>query len=793
MRLFEKIVYLSVLTKKLIPMIDFLPFSKVRFTTILVVLIFHSMFSFSENKYNIIPYPQQLIPQSGSFVFNTNTRIICDVKQTDILKLATQFLEHFQIVSALKLNISPFQADTANAVIFEKTKIENPEGYQLTISDKTIRIKADSPIGFFYALQTMYQLMPVEIYGQKKIGLKKWSVPAVQIADAPRFAYRGLHLDVCRHFFPIEFIKEYIDAMAIHKLNYFHWHLTDDQGWRIEIKKYPKLTEIGSKRDETLIGYYFSRSPQLFDGKPYGGFYTQAEAREIVAYARDRFITVIPEIEMPGHAQAAIASYPYLSCTRNPNLKVATKWGVFPDVFCPRDSTFKFLEDVLTEIMDIFPGMFIHIGGDECPKDRWKACPDCQALIKKEGLKDENELQSYFIKRIERFVNSKGRQIIGWDEILDGGLAPNATVMSWRGVRGGIAAAKNGNDVIMTPSAQCYFDHYQSNPVTEPVTIGGYLPLEMVYRYEPVPTELNADEAKHILGAQANLWTEYMPESENVEYMAFPRISALSEMLWSTRANRNWDLFRNRMTVQMERYKQLNINASKAFYDVQFKTNFTSDNQIQITLSCDCPNAQIQYEINGKKTLYKAPFILKETTNVSVKSFVNGHELGKTNTQRFVVSKITGISYTKTPNNTWYDGGNINALTDGVLGNNVVYTQWVGTSHGKDAEIIVDLKKTQSIDRFSAGFLHAPALCVVLPSTLKVYGSVDEKNYKFLSEYQIARSLSPTWEIVRPVLSFDAVKIRFLKIEINSGGNCLPESPGTAEGSLIFMDEIGAW
>jgi len=774
-------------------MIELLSFSKVRFKVILTILILHFMLSFSANKYNIIPYPQQLIPQSGSFVFNANTRVICDLNQPEIRKLATQFSEHFQVVSALKLNVSPFQADTTNTLIFENTKTENPEGYQLTVTNKTIRIKAGSPNGFFYALQSLYQLMPVEIYGRKKVVLKTWSVPAVQIADAPRFAYRGLHLDVCRHFFPVEFIKKYIDAMAIHKLNYFHWHLTDDQGWRIEIKKYPKLTEVGSKRDETLIGYYFGRSPQLFDGKPYGGFYTQAEAREIVAYARERFITVIPEIEMAGHAQAAIASYPFLSCTKDPTIKVATKWGVFPDVFCPRDSTFKFLEDVLTEIMDIFPGKFIHIGGDECPKDRWKTCPDCQALIKKEGLKDENELQSYFIKRIERFVNSKGRQIIGWDEILDGGLAPNATVMSWRGVRGGIAAAKNGNDVIMTPSAQCYFDHYQSNPVTEPVTIGGYLPLEMVYRYEPVPTELNADEAKHILGAQANLWTEYMPESDNVEYMAFPRVSALSEMLWSTRENRNWDLFRNRMNVQMERYKLLNINASKAFYDVQFKTNLTADNQLQITLSCDCPNAQIQYEINGKKTLYKAPFILKETTNLTAKSFVNGQQTGKANTQRFVVSKLTGLSYTKTPNNTWYDGGNINALTDGDLGNNVVYTQWVGTAHGKDAEIIVDLKKTQSIERFSAGFLHAPALCVVLPSALKVYGSEDGTNYTLLTDYSISASLSPTWEIFRPVLTFDAVKVRFLKIEINSGGNCPPESPGTAEGSMIFMDEVGAW
>jgi len=432
---------------------------------------------FAANEYNIIPFPQEIISQSGTFSFNKKTVILCSFQQTEKLKIAQQFSDQFALVSGMKLQVLDISSgtDTTNSIIFQTKSVpgQSPEAYRLQINQKTIRIEAQTGNGFFYALQTLYQLMPVEIYGYKKSGILKWSAPAVQIYDAPRFAYRGLHLDVCRHFFPVEFIKKYIDAMAIHKLNSFHWHLTEDQGWRIEIKKYPLLTEIGSKRDETLKGYYYENFPQQFEKKSYGGFYTQDEAKEIVAYAKERFITVIPEIELPGHAQAAIAAYPFLSCNQDSSVKVESRWGIFPEVYCPRESTFTFLEDVLTEVMAIFPSNYIHIGGDECPKDRWKTCPDCQKIIKTLNLMDENGLQSYFVERIEKFVNSKGRRIIGWDEILDGGLAPNATVMSWRGIQGGIAAAKSGHDVIMTPGTHCYFDKYQADPTTEPTTIGG--------------------------------------------------------------------------------------------------------------------------------------------------------------------------------------------------------------------------------------------------------------------------------------------------------------------------------
>ena len=753
------------------------------------------MYSFSENKYNIIPYPQELIPRSGEFIFNSETRILCDLKQPDILKLAKQFSAQFQMVSGKNLKVTEIlNADTTNSIVFQKTtNFQNPEEYRLNILPKTVRIQASSPNGIFYGLQSLYQLMPVEIYGTKKILSKKWSTPAAQITDAPRFGYRGLHLDVSRHFFPIEFIKKYIDAMAIHKMNNFHWHLTDDQGWRIQIKKYPKLTEIGSKREETLIGYYFAHYPLQFDGKQYGGYYTQDEAREIVAYARDRFITVIPEIEMPGHAQAAIAAYPYLSCNQDSTIKVATKWGIFPDIFCPRDTTFRFLEDVLTEIMDIFPSKYIHIGGDECPKDRWKKCPDCQLLINKFNLKDENGLQSYFTHRIEKFLNSKGRQIIGWDDILDGGLAPNATVMSWRGTRGGIAAAKAGHNVIMTPSAYCYFDHYQSDPVTEPTAIGGYLPLEMVYRYEPVPSELTTNESKYILGAQANLWSEYLLTNERVEYMAFPRVSAIAEVLWSTKTNRNWDLFCTRIPTELERYKQLNIKPSNVFYDVNFNSAITKDNKIEVTLSCDFHEASIHYKINGRTFNYTHPFILSESSTVSAFSIFKGRQYGKTITKSYIISKLTGLNYTKNINNTWYDGGSINALTDGIPGNTVTYSQWVGVGHGKDVELIFDLKDTLSIHKLSIGLLQATALCVVLPSEMKVFGSTNGLEYKLLALKQIQGSKSTGWEMFRPEVIFNPTQIRYLKLALKSAGDCPGDCPDRMDGSMIFMDEIGAW
>ncbi len=485
----------------------------------------------------IIPAPLEMQVQSGQFVIDTSTRITYD-SESD--RKVAEFFRTY-VKEALQVTI-PVQSGTAgkSAIYFSSKNtddISHPEGYTVDVAADHIHLHGKDA-GLFYAMQSLVQLLPKKNEGQL-------AIPAVSISDEPRYQYRGLHLDVCRHMFPVSFIKKYIDFIAAYKLNNFHWHLTEDQGWRIEIKKHPKLTEVGAYRDQTLIGNY--RRPGDFDGTRYGGFYTQDEVKEILAYAAERHVNVVPEIELPGHALAALASYPQLGCGDHPGpYKTAETWGVFDDVFCAgKEETFAFLEDVIDEVIALFPSEYIHIGGDECPKTRWKECPHCQKRIKDEGLKDEHELQSYFIQRMEKYINTKGRRIIGWDEILEGGLAPNATVMSWRGEDGGIAAAKQGHDVIMTANSYgLYFDHKQGpDPNREPLNIGGYSSLEKVYTADPTPKALSEAEQKHILGVQANMWTEYIETGKKVEFMLLPRLYALSEIAWTTPSRKNWKDF----------------------------------------------------------------------------------------------------------------------------------------------------------------------------------------------------------------------------------------------------------
>ncbi len=518
----------------------------------------------TENVYPVIPKPVKMEPQKGRFLFTGDTRIIY-YPGNDELQDIGEFLSGL-VSRPVDFTVAVMPADEnvsePNTVFFslDTTLDLNDEGYLLNIDTRAIEIKAKTPQGIFYGVQTLRQLLPPQVEGQAKMDAAALSVPCVKIEDQPRFAYRGLHLDVGRHFFSKDFILRYLDLMALYKYNTFHWHLTEDQGWRIEIKKYPELTKVGSCRKETLVGHWGGKKKYEYDGKEYCGYYTQEDVKEVVAHAKDLYITVIPEIEMPGHSLAALASYPQLGCTGGP-YEVATHWGVFKDIYCAgNDSTFKFLEDVLTEVMELFPSHYIHIGGDEAPKDRWKKCPKCQARIKAEGLKDEEELQSYFISRIEKFLNAHGRDIIGWDEILQGGLAPHATVMSWRGIKGGIAAAKMHHDVIMTPGSYCYFDHYQADPKKEPLAIGGYLPLEKVYSYEPVPKELSPEEQKYILGAQGNVWTEYMATPDYVEYMVYPRACALAEVDWTPAGEKDYDDFQQRLKGNLEHLKAMGVN-----------------------------------------------------------------------------------------------------------------------------------------------------------------------------------------------------------------------------------------
>jgi hexosaminidase len=512
----------------------------------------------AQTNLSIIPVPEKVEPLEGAFVVNTGTRI----HAPELAKQVAHFLASLLRAStgaSLPVDDTPETTANAIALVIDPDAAPGNEGYVLRVSPDRVEILAAHAQGLFYGVQTLRQLLPAEVERDAQVREAAWAIPAVSIEDAPRFRWRGLHLDVGRHMYSVEFIKKFLDLMALYKLNVFHWHLTEDQGWRIEIKQYPKLTEIGSKRAASPL----PADRNKLDGKPYGGYYTQDEIKEVQAYAQERFITIVPEIEMPGHAVAALASYPELGCVGK-DYTVYTYWGITEDVFCAgNEEVFSFLENVLTEVLDLFPGEYIHIGGDECPKARWEACPKCQERIRQEGLKDEHELQSYFIRRIEKFLNAHGRRLIGWDEILEGGLAPNATVMSWRGAAGGIEAAEAGHDVVMTPNVYCYFDYYQSeDQENEPPAIGGYLPLSKVYAFEPT-AGISEDKAHRVLGGQGNIWTEYMPTSEQVEYMAYPRALALSEVLWSTPAAQNYDDFFHRLAAHLQRLDQLDVNYRK--------------------------------------------------------------------------------------------------------------------------------------------------------------------------------------------------------------------------------------
>jgi hexosaminidase len=510
---------------------------------------------------SIIPRPTNLKPGDGAFTLQSTTTIITDRATNGVGRLLADALAPATGYK-LRLHSGGVANSARNVIVLHLDPALSrlgDEGYTLDVTPERVMIRAAKAGGVFYGMQSLRQLFPPQIFARERQPGLEWRAPAVTIEDSPRFGWRGAMLDVCRHFRPVEDVLKFIDLLAIHKMNSFHWHLTDDQGWRIEIKRYPKLTSVGSMRKETRVGHELSKENKGFDGKPHGGFYTQADIRRVVAYARERFINIVPEIEMPGHAQAALAGYPELGNTGE-KVEVGTYWGIYKHVFNADEPTIVFLQNVLKEVLTLFPSKFIHVGGDEVLMDEWKASPAAQARMKALGLKDEHELQSYFIKRMDEFLTSQGRRLIGWDEILEGGLAPGATVMSWRGVKGGIAAARAGHDVVMSSTTHLYFDYAQSKDPGEPLSIGGFVPFDKVYSFDPVPSELTAAEAKHILGAQCQLWTEYMPTMSQVEYMAYPRICALSEVVWTPKEGKNWENFDRRMDTHEQRLRALGVN-----------------------------------------------------------------------------------------------------------------------------------------------------------------------------------------------------------------------------------------
>lgn len=784
------------------------------------------------NEYNVVPLPNQMVPQQGRFELNKKVKVITAACLPEVKAVADSLIQQLSLTAGITLQqTDKEQADTP-AIAFITRKGMPKEGYQLSVTPTRITITASQPNGFFYGVQTLYQLLPPAVYGKVKEKKAEWSVPAVEIEDAPRFAYRGLMLDVCRHFSELDYIYKFIDMLAAHKMNTFHWHLTDDQGWRIEIKKYPKLTEIGSKRKETLVDYYYTNFPQVFDGKVYGNyFYTQEQVKAVVAYAASKYITVIPEIEMPGHAIAAIASYPELSCTPDTTYDVTGTWGVFDQVYCPKEETFEFLEGVMDEVMALFPSTYIHVGGDECPKTAWKSCAHCQALIQKLGLKDdttpnavdgkkhskEEKLQSYVITRMEKYLNSKGRNIIGWDEILEGGLAPNATVMSWRGVEGGMNAAKAGHNAIMTPGAFAYLDHYQEDPEFAATTIGGYNTLKKTYSYNPVPDDAEELVKKHIIGVQGNIWNEYIQNNDRRDYQTFPRAIALAETGWTLNEQKDWKNFCQRMTAEFDRMDVMKVKACRNFFDVNINTHADSTGVLNVLLETFYPQADIHYTTDGSEptsqsALYTQPFALKGAIDLKAAAFYQEKKLGKVSHKPLYGNLISGKSFTATPGLEGMTGDTMDendalgmdkttfGLTNGKRGNAASYNPWTSftmTDLCKEVVFIVNLEKPTSIRKIVFGTLFNPAYRILPAKAASVEVSTDGNHYVKVAEATFTHSFPKQGrKAFTDSLTFVPVQATFLKVTFQNGGtlrngiDCRRDTPGEIIQADLFLDEI---
>lgn len=657
-----------------------------------------------------------------------------------------------------------------------------PEWYQLSVRPDGITVTAPSEEGLFRGSRTLVQLL--------EQGRGTGTLPCLTITDWPRFPWRGMHLDACRHFWSVEFTKKYIDLLARYKMNSFHWHLTEDQGWRIEIKARPKLTEVGAWRKGSQVGPYARLE---YDTIPYGGFYTQEQIREVVAYAAARHINVVPEIELPGHALAALAAYPHLGCTGGP-YEVQRGWGVFEDVFCAgNDSVVQFLADVIAEVVELFPGPYIHIGGDECPKVRWKECSKCQQRIESEGLADEHELQSWLIKYIEKIiVIGYDRQIIGWDEILEGGLPPTAAVMSWRGTEGGIAAARSGHDAVMSPGSHCYFDHYQGDPANEPLAFGGYTTVQKVYSYEPIPAELKPEEQKYILGAQGNVWTEYILTPEHVEYMAVPRMLALAEVLWTPKEKRNESHFIQRLESEFPKLEAMQVNASKSLYQVSIRPkqgpkpgeiavemNLASGGSFSMT-----EMAPPYDESMAGLAVYSAPVIINSDRELH--GWIQREGLtGPISKRRFLFNLATARPITlSVPPNERYNEGGAFTLVDGITAQEKrVSTEWLGWKEG--VTITLDLGSVQDIRYIGIGALNETHSWIHLPERVDFSISMDSNSFMPIGPSEVKAGAG------RNAFSIDKVgKARYVRLTVQHRGNIPEGFPGAGNPAWLFLDEI---
>ena len=749
----------------------------------------------STANYEIVPAPEMITnPQTEAdkpFVLTSDTKLIYSEGDTALQQYAGFLQEYIKKQTGIEVKVAPNQNDEANTIsLSQNYSNDNKEAYQVTITANNITINGASKAGTFYGVQFLRKSIPVQ-------KVSKVTFPAKIITDKPYFAYRGAHLDSARHFFSADSVRIYIDMLALHNINKFHWHLTDDQGWRFESKKYPELTVVGSTRSQTMLGKEWNK----FDGKPHGGFYTQQEMKELVKYAAERNITIIPEIDLPGHMVAVLATYPKLGCTGGP-YKVRETWGVAEDVLCAgNDETYDFIKNILEEVTEIFPSEYIHIGGDECPKNSWKKCPKCQAKIKALGIKGDTKhtaeeyLQSHVISFAEEVLAKKGRKMIGWDEILEGGLAPNATVMSWRGIGGAIEAAKSNHDAIMTPMSFCYFDFYQTDKTDkEPLAIGNYLPVERVYSFNPYPEALNKEQQKHILGVQANIWTEYIQTFKHVEYMALPRMAALAEVQWVTPTKpKNYQEFLQRLMRLLPIYEVEGYTYAKHIFDLRAEVKPGVD-EINVTFSC-LQDTPIYYTTDGSEptknsNVYKEPLKLTQNTNLKAKVF--GKEGESEFNQEFFFNKATvrPIEFLSKPTQNYAYNGAITLVDGRKGGTNSRSSEWLGFSEAP-CEALIALKDNTLVKEVSFNAFIETGDWIYPPTNFEVWGSKDGKNYELLGKESYALPKEHFKEIKTYTLSFPAKEVTYLKVKINEV-NKIPAFHEGAAGKpgFLFIDEI---
>jgi hexosaminidase len=731
--------------------------------------------------------PQPVRAKAGGAPFLLTSRTVVHSGPGLKLSGAELFRQYVRTVGHLTLSPQPRAAGGTTDGIYlrlDSQAVTHSEGYRLVVTPHRITITGHDEAGVFYGLQSLSQLLPAATGGALR-------VPGCVMEDYPRFGYRGMHLDVSRHMFPVPVLKKWLDVLAFYKINTFHWHLTDDQGWRLEIKKYPRLQSVAAYRNETLIGHK-KELPHRFDGQRYGGYYTQAEARDLVRYAAARHITVIPEIEMPGHALAALTAYPALGCTGGP-YDTATFWGVFDDVFCAgNEATFGFLEDVLDEVAAIFPSRYLHIGGDECPKVRWQACPKCQARIKAEHLPDERALQSYFIRRISQHLATKNRRIIGWDEIMEGGLTPGATVMSWTGEQGGIEAARLGHPAIMTPEKYVYLDYYQSLYASDSLAAGGYTPLRKIYQYEPVPATLTADQASYVHGVQANVWTEYMPNPCKAEYMMFPRLLALAEIAWSPKAARSYPSFLQRTRAHNRQLQALGVASARTYDAITDTLRAGRKNLPLLQLQTSAPTGEIHFTTNGQEPTvqsprYLEPMLLEHSCVVKAGLFVGQLRVQPLYTRQFDINLATGKAVTlANPPAGNYAPASLWSLTNGVAGSPRYNDgQWFGFS-GTDLGATLDLGTPQRISAVGTNVLNYHWQKMWAPTELVFSVSTDGVTYQ-----DVYRQTDFPVNGINPVRARIApVQARYVRVRGVNQGTIPAGAYGAGSKAWLLLDEL---